>query len=57
MLRDSYTEDRVCIHPGGRLVGIKPINEAAIQIRKYLPDYRYSIAGAIRAMHNVAICD
>src|SRR5260370_4859706 len=33
MMRNAYTEDCVWIHPGGRLVGIAAINEAASEIR------------------------
>ena len=29
MMRNAYTEDCVWIHPGGRLVGITAVNEAA----------------------------
>ena len=29
MMRNAYTEDCVWIHPGGRLVGIAAVNEAA----------------------------
>ena len=37
MMRNAYTEDCVWIHPGGRLVGIAAINEAASEIRKAHP--------------------
>ena len=40
MMRNAYTEDCVWIHPGGRLVGIAAINEAASEIRKRIPEYR-----------------
>jgi len=40
MMRDAYTEDCVWIHPGGRLVGIAAINEAASEIRKRIPEYQ-----------------
>ena len=40
MMRNAYTEDSVWIHPGGRLVGIAAINEAASEIRKRIPEYR-----------------
>jgi hypothetical protein len=33
MMRDAYTEDCVWIHPGGRLVGIAAVNQAASEIR------------------------
>ena len=35
MMRNTYTEDCVWIHPGGRLVGIAAVNEAASEIRKH----------------------
>ena len=56
MMREAYTEDCVWIHPGGRLVGIQAINEAASTIRKSIPDYRYSIVGEIQTMHTVGMC-
>ena len=37
MMRDAYTEDCVWIHPGGRLVGIAAVNQAASEIRKRIP--------------------
>src|SRR3954469_22598300 len=43
MMRNAYTEDSVWIHPGGRLVGIAAINEAASEIRKRIPEYRYKV--------------
>src|SRR3984957_5165365 len=48
MMRDAYTEDCVWIHPGGRLVGIAAVNEAASEIRKRIPEYRYKVVGDIR---------
>ena len=56
MMREAYTEDCVWIHPGGRLVGIKAINEAASEIRKRIPEYRYTIVGDIQTMHTVGMC-
>jgi hypothetical protein len=56
MIRNAYTEDCVWIHPGGRLVGIAAINEAASEIRKHIPEYRYKVIGDIRTMHNVGMC-
>ena len=46
MMRNAYTEDCVWIHPGGRLVGIAAINEAASEIRKQIPEYRYMVVVA-----------
>src|SRR6202521_3520587 len=56
MIHDAYKEDCVWIHPGGRLVGIAAINEAASEIRKRIPEYRYKVVGDIRTMHNVGMC-
>src|ERR1700746_1234662 len=56
MIRNAYKEDCVWIHPGGRLVGIAAINEAASEIRKRIPEYRYKVIGDIRTMHNVGMC-
>src|SRR5258708_5073340 len=56
MMRNAYTEDSVWIHPGGRLVGIAAINEAASEIRKRIPEYRYKVVGDIQTMHNVGMC-
>ena len=56
MMRDTYTEDCVWIHPGGRLVGIAAINKAASEIRKSIPEYRYALIGDIQTMHNVGMC-
>jgi hypothetical protein len=53
MMRKAYTEDCVWIHPGGRLVGIAAINEAASEIRKHIREYRYEVIGDIQTMHNV----
>jgi hypothetical protein len=56
MMRNAYTEDCVWIHPGGRVVGIAAINEAASEIRKRIPEYRYAVIGDIHTMHNVGMC-
>ena len=56
MMRNAYAEDCVWIHPGGRLVGIAAVNEAASEIRKRIPEYRYKVVGDIRTMHNVGMC-
>jgi SnoaL-like domain len=56
MMSNAYTEDCVWIHPGGRLVGIAVINEAASEIRKRIPEYRYTVVGDIYTMHNVGMC-
>src|SRR5580704_8972054 len=56
MMRNTYTEDCVWIHPGGRLVGIAAVNEAASEIRKRIPEYRYKVVDDIRTMHNVGMC-
>ena len=56
MMRKAYTEDCVWIHPGGRLVGVAAVNEAASEIRKHIPEYRYTVVGDIHTMHNVGIC-
>src|SRR5580704_3046194 len=56
MMRNAYTEDCVWIHPGGRLVGIAAVNEAASEIRKHIPEYRYAVVGDIHTMHNVGMC-
>jgi hypothetical protein len=42
--------------PGGRLVGIAAVNEAASEIRKHIPEYRYTVVGDIHTMHNVGMC-
>src|SRR5260370_12235072 len=55
MMRKAYTEDSVWIHPGGRLVGIAAINEAASEIRKRIPEDRYKVVGDIQTMHNVGM--
>ena len=56
LLAESYTEDCLWIHPGGRIVGREGINEAATEIRKHFPEYRYTVTGEIQNMHNVATC-
>src|SRR6266540_2049371 len=40
LLAESYTEDCLWIHPGGRIVGREGINEAATEIRKHFPEER-----------------
>jgi len=56
LLAQSYTEDCLWIHPGGRIVGQEGINEAATEIRKHFRDYRYTVTSEIQTMHNVATC-
>ena len=56
LLAESYAEDCLWIHPGGRVVGREGINEAATEIRKHFPEYRYTVTGEIQIMHNVATC-
>jgi len=56
MMRECYAEDCVWIHPGGRLVGIAAINESATEVRRTIPDYRYSVVGEIQTMHTVGMC-
>ena len=56
LLAESYTEDCLWIHPGGRIVGQEGINEAASEIRKHFRDYRYTVTSEIQSMHNVATC-
>jgi hypothetical protein len=56
MMREVYTEDCVWIHPGGRLVGIKAINASVSEIRKLIPEYRYTVVGDIQTMHTVGMC-
>jgi ketosteroid isomerase-like protein len=56
MMRNAYTEDCVWIHPGGRLVGVAAVNQAASEIRKHIPEYRYKVVGDIQTMHNVGMC-
>ena len=56
LLPESYTEDCLWIHPGGRIVGQKGINEAATEIRRHFRDYRYTVTSEIQTMHNVATC-
>jgi hypothetical protein len=56
MLAVSYTEDCLWVHPGGHIVGREGINEAATEIRKHFPEYRYTVTGEIQTMHNVATC-
>jgi len=56
LLAEHYLDDCLWIHPGGRIVGRDGINEAASEIRKQFPAYRYTIVGEIQTMHNVATC-
>jgi ketosteroid isomerase-like protein len=56
MMREVYTEDCVWVHPGGRIVGIEAINDSVTEIRKRIPDYRYTVVGDIQTMHTVGIC-
>ena len=57
LLAKYYAEDCLWIHPGGRIVGRDGINEAATEIRKHFPEYRYTVTGGIQTMHNaVATC-
>jgi len=56
LLAESYTEDCLWIHPGGRVVGRDGINEAASEIRRHFPEYRYTVTNEIQTMHNVATC-
>ena len=56
LLPESYTEDCLWIHPGGRIVGQDGINEAATEIRNHFRDYRYTVTSEIQTMHNVATC-
>jgi len=56
LLAEYYVEDCLWIHPGGRLVGRDGINEAASEIRKHFPEYRYTVTGEIQTMFNVATC-
>jgi len=42
LLGESFAEDCLWIHPGGRIVGRDGINEAATEIRKHFPEYRYT---------------
>jgi hypothetical protein len=50
MLAESYTEDCLWIHLGGRIVGRERINEAATEIRKHFPEYRYTVTSEIQIM-------
>jgi hypothetical protein len=43
LLAECFTEDCLWIHPGGRIVGREGINEAATEIRKHFPEYRYTV--------------
>jgi hypothetical protein len=56
MIREVYTEDCVWTHPGGRIVGIKALNEAVTEIRERISEYRYAVVGDIQTMHTVGMC-
>jgi hypothetical protein len=56
LLAGSFTEDCLWVHPGFRVVGRDYINEAASEIRKHFPDYRYTVTSEVQSMHNVATC-
>ena len=47
---NAYTEDCLWSHPGGRLVGIAAVNEEASEIRKHIPEHRYTAVGDIHTM-------
>src|SRR6516162_5741173 len=48
LLSESYTEDCLWIHPGGPVVGRDGINEAASEIRRHFPEYRYTVTNEIQ---------
>ena len=56
LLKESFTDDCLWVHPGGRIVGREGINEAATEIRKHFPQYRYTVTSEVQTMHNVATC-
>ena len=56
MLRESYAEDCLWVHPGGRIIGPEGINAGATEIRTHFPHYRYTVTGEMQAMHNVVTC-
>jgi len=56
MLTESFAEDCLWIHPGGRIVGRGGINEAATEIRKHIPQYRYTVTSEVQTMDHVATC-
>jgi hypothetical protein len=56
LLAECFAEDCLWIHPGGRIVGRDGLNEAATEIRKRFPDYRYTVTSEVQSMHNVASC-
>jgi hypothetical protein len=37
-------------------VGIAAINKSASEIRKSIPEYRYTVIGDIQTMHTVGMC-
>jgi len=56
LLKESFTDDCLWVHPGGRIVGRDGINKAATEIRKHFPQYRYTVTSEVQTMHNVATC-
>src|SRR5690242_14735633 len=56
LLKESFTDDCLWAHPGGRIVGREGINEAATEIRKHFAQYRYTVTSEVQTMHNVATC-
>lgn len=56
MMREVYADDCVWVHPGGRLIGVTAINQAATEIRKHFAEYRYTVVGEIQSMHHVGTC-
>src|ERR1044072_4104166 len=56
LLAEYCAYDCLWVHPGDRIVGREGINEAAAEIRKHFPEYRYTVTSEIQTMHNVATC-
>lgn len=56
MIAESFAEDCLWVHPGGRVVGREGINDAATAIRRSFPDYRYAVTSEIQTMNHVATC-
>ena len=56
LLKESFTDDCLWVHPGGRIVGREGIHEAATEIREHFPQYRYTVTSEVQTMHNVATC-
>src|SRR5215831_4901824 len=50
LVAESFTEDCLWIHPGGRVVGRDSISEAASEIRRHFPEYRYTVANEIQTI-------